>query len=101
MKLFGLRISRIPAFLTCVRMSVSAPKAYLGLISGAWSVLRNKQDLPPPFVAKKRMRICIKCPHNSFNLCTKCGCYIPYKVSATPLVSPCPARLINPNHGWM
>lgn len=109
MKIFGLRLSRIPEFLECVRLSMSRPGAYLKLVKGAWGVLTNRHRMPPPPHVHYRLRTCLRCPHHiggyhnfrSPLRCRKCGCYIPYLVSSQEVFSPCPANEEDETKGWI
>jgi hypothetical protein len=127
MKPFGLRLSRIPEFIRCVKLSASTPSAYRKLAKGALTVLFNRNDMPMPGTAKRRLRACLKCPHrdgghwllNFRNTsiyrylkparnghdhlplrCGKCYCYIPYLVSSTPPFTPCPINEEDSREGW-
>jgi hypothetical protein len=125
-KPFGLRVSRIKEFLLCVRTEKpGGVKAYRKLLRGALTVIFRRNDMPLPGTAHKRLRTCLKCPHrdgghwllkfrntsiyrdlkrnrpNHLPLrCGKCGCYIPYLISSTPPITPCPARDEDPTKGW-
>lgn len=63
MKLFGLRLSRVPEFWQCVKASSGRPSAFKKLLSGALSVIFNRGLMPPKSIAKWRLKQCLKCPH--------------------------------------
>lgn len=106
MKLFGLRINRIPRFLRCISSMEGRFAGYSSLIKGAGYVLTKRSQLPLPQTARNRYRTCLKCPYYQPKMerCAMCHCYVPYKVSGTPFGAPCPLRELhpsNPNKGWI